>query len=77
MRNLLLMPLIMPLMLPGGFDGVEPLKEDAHNFIPGSCRALAKVLGRSPSHICRVMRGERVSRRLAAQLRRCGVKIST
>ena len=42
---------------------------------PMSYRALAKALGRSPSHICRVMRGERVSRRLAAQLRRCGVKI--
>ena len=40
-----------------------------------SCRALAKALGRSPSHICRVMRGERVSRRLAAQLRQRGVKV--
>jgi len=41
-----------------------------------SCRALAKALGRSPSHICRVMRGERVSRRLAAQLRQRGVKVA-
>ena len=41
-----------------------------------SYRALAKVLGRSPSHICRVMRGERASRRLAAQLRQRGIKVA-
>jgi len=40
-----------------------------------SCRALARALGRSPSHICRVMRGERVSHRLAAELAKRGVKV--
>ena len=38
-------------------------------------RALARELGRSPSHICRVLRGERVSSRLAAELRSRGLRI--
>ena len=40
-----------------------------------SIRALARELGRSPSHVCRVMRGERQSARLVAQLKRRGVRI--
>ena len=40
-----------------------------------SIRALAKVLHRSPSHICRVMNGKRSSRRLASELMKHGVKI--
>ena len=39
-----------------------------------SLRALARELGRSPSHVCRVMHGERVSRSLAAKLRERGIK---
>ena len=35
-----------------------------------SFRALAKVLHRSPSHICRVMNGKRESATLSAQLQR-------
>ena len=38
-------------------------------------RALARALGRSPSHVSRVMKGERVSRRLTAELKRLGVKL--
>lgn len=40
-----------------------------------SYRALAKVLGRSPSHICRVLRGERQSMRLAKLLKKRGIKV--
>ena len=39
-----------------------------------SMRELARELGRSPSHICRVMRGERQSRRLSALLAKRGIK---
>ena len=39
-------------------------------------RALARELHRSPSHICRVMSGERSSRRLAIELKRRGYKIA-
>jgi hypothetical protein len=40
-----------------------------------SFRALGRAIGVSPSHICRVMRGERVSHRLAAELAKRGVKV--
>lgn len=39
-----------------------------------SLRALALKLNRSPSHICRVINGERQSRRLAAELKKRGIK---
>ena len=39
-----------------------------------SLRALALKLKRSPSHICRVINGERQSRRLVAELKKCGIK---
>ena len=38
-------------------------------------RALARELHRSPSHICRVLRGERQSMRLAKLLKKRGIKI--
>lgn len=38
-------------------------------------RALARELHRSPSHICRVLRGERQSKRLAAKLRERGISV--
>jgi len=41
-----------------------------------SLRALARELHRSPSHICRVISGERSSRRLAIELKRRGYKIA-
>lgn len=37
-------------------------------------RALARELHRSPSHICRVINGERQSRRLTAELKKRGIK---
>ena len=37
-------------------------------------RALARELHRSPSHICRVLRGERQSMRLAKLLKKRGIK---
>ena len=40
-----------------------------------SYRKLANELGVSASHICRVVRGERVSRRLTAALRKRGVGV--
>ena len=36
-------------------------------------RALARELGRSPSHICRVMHGERKSARLECRMRELGL----
>lgn len=39
-----------------------------------SYRALARELHRSPSHICRVLRGERVSARLSRLLAKRGIK---
>ena len=39
-----------------------------------SMRALARALHRSPSHICRVMRGKRVSARLSRLLAKRGIK---
>ena len=38
-----------------------------------SLRSLAKRLGRSPSHVSRVMRGERVSKTLMEQIRKARV----
>ena len=52
---------MIPLMIAGGFDGVEPKREVVYNYTEGSYRALARVLHRSPSHIYRVMKGERES----------------
>ena len=63
----------LPQQLPSGFDGVEPLQEA--KVEDGSYRALARELGRSPSHICRVMRGERQSMRLAKLLKKRGIKV--
>ena len=40
-----------------------------------SMRALARALHRSPSHICRVMRGKRQSMRLAKLLKKRGIKV--
>ena len=40
-----------------------------------SLRALARELHRSPSHICRVMSGERQSMRLAKLLKKRGIKV--
>ena len=88
MNSLMLMPLVMPLMLPGGFDGVEPYsasprlcvrnttgaRNTSTTGMPG-VRALARELGRSPSHVCRVLRGERQSKRLMARIRAAGIKV--
>jgi len=64
----------VPTSLPSGFDGVEAMREP--NFkCATSFRALGRAIGVSPSHICRVMRGERVSHRLAAELAKRGVKV--
>lgn len=60
--------MMIPLMIAGGFDGVEPLKEA--KVEDGSYRALARVLHRSPSHICRVINGERTSASLLAAIKR-------
>ena len=38
-------------------------------------RALARELHRSPSHICRVLNGERQSMRLAKLLKKRGIKV--
>ena len=65
--------MMIPLMIAGGFDGVEPLKEA--KVEDGSYRALARELHRSPSHICRVLRGERQSMRLAKLLKKRGIKV--
>lgn len=40
-----------------------------------SYRALARELHRSPSHICRVLRGERQSLRLTKLLKKRGIKV--
>jgi len=40
-------------------------------------RALARELGRSPSHICRVMHGERKSARLECRMRELGFEPAT
>ena len=66
---------MIPLMIAGGFDGVEPKREVVHNYTEGSYRALARVLHRSPSHIYRVMNGERPgSASLLAALKRVNAK---
>ena len=62
--------MLIPLMIVGGFDGVEPRREVVHNYSEGSYRALARVLHRSPSHICRVINGERASASLLAAIKR-------
>ena len=66
--------MLIPLMIVGGFDGVEPRREVVHNYTEGSYRALARVLHRSPSHICRVMNGERSSVTLLEALKRVKAK---
>ena len=37
-------------------------------------RALAQELKLSPSHICRVIKGERESKRLSKELKKLGIK---
>ena len=67
----------LPSKLPSGFDGVEPYTPHAGPItFPKAIgvRALARELGRSPSHVCRVMRGERQSKRLMLLLKKRGVK---
>ena len=47
-----------------------------HNEKKLGVRALARRLHRSPSHICRVIQGERKpSAQLAAKLRKLGLKV--
>ena len=41
-----------------------------------SMRELARALHRSPSHICRVVKGERVSVSLSRQLNALGVEVA-
>ena len=41
-----------------------------------SMRSLARALKRSPSHICRVMNGSRVSATLARRLKAMGVEVA-
>ena len=41
-----------------------------------SMRSLARALKRSPSHICRVMNGSRVSATLARRLKAVGVEVA-
>jgi len=52
-------------------DKTRPSKGKQKN----SMRSLAQKLHRSPSHICRVMRGKRVSARLTAELKRRGIQV--
>jgi hypothetical protein len=40
-----------------------------------SLRKLAAKLNRSPSHICRVINGERESKRLSKELKKLGIKV--
>ena len=79
MKKLILMPLVMPLMLPSGFDGVEPfvvMPEIKTVSRLTNASALARELGVTREHLWRVVTGRRESRRLAAQLRQRGVKVA-
>ena len=74
--------LLIPLMIAGGFDGVEPLRDSATpretwGAQPRrmSYRAASKVLGVDVGHLWRVVHGERVSKRLCARLRAANIEL--
>jgi len=74
--------LLIPLMIAGGFDGVEPLRPSAPpretlaaQPLRMSYRAAAKVLGVDVGHLWRVVHGKRVSARLTAELKRRGIQV--
>ena len=78
--------LLIPLMIAGGFDGVEPLRDSAtpretlaaqprQKVRRMSYRAASKVLGVDVGHLWRVVHGERVSKRLCARLRAANIEL--
>lgn len=69
---------LIPLMIAGGFDGVEPMIRIALEPTNGrrmSYRAAASLLGVDVGHLWRVVHGERVSKRLSARLRAENIKL--
>ena len=69
---------LIPLMIAGGFDGVEPMIRIALAPTNGSrmsYAAAARVLGVDVGHLWRVVHGERESKRLCARLRAENIKL--
>lgn len=70
--------MLIPLMIVGGFDGVEPFTRTPVEIIDSdgrrvSVREAARMMGSSSSHVFYMMHGERKSNRLRAKMRDLGL----
>lgn len=71
--------LMIPLMIAGGFDGVEPFARTPVEIIASdgrrvTVREAARMIGSSSSHVFYIMHGERKAHRLRAKMRELGLK---
>lgn len=72
-------PLMIPLMIAEGFDGVEPYEPVKYEVVAPDghlvgVRELARLTGYSPAHVCYMRRGLRISRPLRAKMAKLGLK---
>ena len=77
--------MMIPLMIAGGFDGVEPLRPSAppreilataqdDKLRESGVREIARQTGYSPCYVCIVRQGKRKARPLRAKMRELGLK---
>jgi len=71
--------MLVPLMIAGGFDGVEPHEPVKYEVVAADghtvgVRELARLTGYSPAHVCYTRKGERISRPLRAKMAKLGLK---
>ena len=82
-------PILMPLAILGGMDGVEPLRAsvplcEKPNVIrreerlvgatAAGVREIARLTGYSPAHVCYARRGVRISRPLRRKMAELGLR---
>lgn len=71
--------MLVPLMIAGGFDGVEPYEPVKYEVVAADghtvgVRELARLTGYSPAHVCYTRKGLRISRPLRAKMAKLGLK---
>lgn len=69
--------IVIPLMIAGGFDGVEPqgtCEIVARDGRVVGVREVARLTGYSPAHICYLRHGRRTSARFERKMRELGLK---
>ena len=76
---------LIPLMIAGGFDGVEPLRPSAPPRVilataqddklrEAGVREIARLTGYSNCYVCITRQGQRKARPLRAKMRELGLK---